>query len=250
MLERVITNPIETPRGYKNPHHGIALRGPLSQFFSAIYLKKLDDAFLSAEVTYIRYQDDVLILCKSKTQMNRCRRRMMEILQERGLSLSRRKTRIGSIQENFHFLGVQYEGTQPHRYITVSHSAHDAIIEPDNPAAILAIQGGRPLDDQQSAPHRIVPHARTLRKARVQVQLMIADQFSTAFIKNYLHRWTKWWSITVDSWQYHILLQQFLDKCWDHNTAAYARSLLQHRVREGCTRSQSASRETRDCKAA
>lgn len=30
MLEQVIRNPIETPRGYKNADHGIALRGPLS----------------------------------------------------------------------------------------------------------------------------------------------------------------------------------------------------------------------------
>jgi len=58
MLERIITNPIETPRGYKNPDHGIALRGPLSQFFSGIYLKPLDDAFDETDVHYFRYQDD------------------------------------------------------------------------------------------------------------------------------------------------------------------------------------------------
>jgi len=58
MLENIITNPIETPRGYKNPDHGIALRGPLSQFFSGIYLKPLDDAFDNMNVTYLRYQDD------------------------------------------------------------------------------------------------------------------------------------------------------------------------------------------------
>jgi RNA-directed DNA polymerase len=63
MLENIVTNPIETPRGYKNPDYGIALRGPLSQFFSALYLKPLDDAFTSMDVTYLRYQDDVLILC-------------------------------------------------------------------------------------------------------------------------------------------------------------------------------------------
>ena len=39
MLEGIITNPIDAPRGYKNPIRGIALRGPLSQFFSGIYLK-------------------------------------------------------------------------------------------------------------------------------------------------------------------------------------------------------------------
>ena len=58
MLERIITNPIETPRGYKNADHGIALRGPLSQFFSGLYLKPLDDAFNAMEVAYFRYQDD------------------------------------------------------------------------------------------------------------------------------------------------------------------------------------------------
>lgn len=42
MLEHIITNPIDTPRGYKNPSHGIALRGPLSQFFSGLYLKPLE----------------------------------------------------------------------------------------------------------------------------------------------------------------------------------------------------------------
>ena len=31
MLENIITNPIDAPRGYKNPSHGIALRGPLSR---------------------------------------------------------------------------------------------------------------------------------------------------------------------------------------------------------------------------
>ncbi|APF03575.1 TPA: hypothetical protein ACJ5DT_003081 [Legionella pneumophila] len=55
MLEAIITNPIEAPRGYKNPIHGIALRGPLSQFFSGIYLKPLDDAFLNTSVHYFRF---------------------------------------------------------------------------------------------------------------------------------------------------------------------------------------------------
>jgi retron-type reverse transcriptase len=112
MLENVITNPIDTPRGIKNPDHGIALRGPLSQFFSGLYLKPLDDAFLGVDATYIRFQDDLLILCKSKRQLNRYRRRMMEVLHERKLSLSRKKSRMGSINNSFHFLGIQYSPTQ------------------------------------------------------------------------------------------------------------------------------------------
>jgi len=71
MLENIIKNPIETPRGYRNPDNGIALRGPLSQFFSGLYLKPLDDAFDTMNVTYLRYQDDILILCQTKRQLVR-----------------------------------------------------------------------------------------------------------------------------------------------------------------------------------
>ena len=112
MLENIIKNPIDSPYGYKNPDHGIALRGPLSQFLSGIYLKPLDDAFNNMDVTYLRYQDDILILCKTKRQLNRCKRRMMNVLNERQLSLSKRKTRLGAIESGFHFLGIQYPPTR------------------------------------------------------------------------------------------------------------------------------------------
>jgi RNA-directed DNA polymerase len=113
MMENIIKNPIETPRGYKNLDYGIALRGPLSQFFSALYLKPLDDAFDTMDVIYLRYQDDILILCQTKRQLNRCKQRLMDVLQERRLRLSRKKTRIGSIDKGFHFLGINYLETQP-----------------------------------------------------------------------------------------------------------------------------------------
>ena len=70
MLINIIRNPIDTPYGYKNPDCGIALRGPLSQFFSGLYLKPLDDTISTMNVTYLRYQDDILILCNTKRQLN------------------------------------------------------------------------------------------------------------------------------------------------------------------------------------
>ena len=132
MLENIVTNPIDTPYGYKNPITGIALRGPLSQFFSGIYLKPLDDAFNKTDVTYLRYQDDILILCKTKRQLNRCKRRMMDVLHERCLKLSHRKTRMGKIECGFHFLGVSYPPTQTEDNTNITE------------------------------PHKIVPHPRTL----------------------------------------------------------------------------------------
>ncbi|KTC95853.1 reverse transcriptase (RNA-dependent DNA polymerase) [Legionella geestiana] len=100
MLENIITNlnPIETPRGYKKPDNGIALRGPLSQFFSGIFLKPLDDVFDAMDVSYFRYQDDILILCNTKRQITRCKQRMINVLKERGLRLSRKKRELRNIK--------------------------------------------------------------------------------------------------------------------------------------------------------
>ena len=64
------------------------------------------------DVTYLRYQDDLIILCKTKRQLERCKRRLMSVLEERRLQLSRKKTRIGAINSGFHFLGIQYLETQ------------------------------------------------------------------------------------------------------------------------------------------
>lgn len=131
MLENIITNPLDTTRGYKNPSQGIALRGPLSQFFSGIYLKPLDDAFNKMDVAYLRYQDDIIILCKNKRQLNRCCRRMMEIIHERHLSLSWKKSRIGCIKSGFHFLSIDYSPTQTKDYTNATH-ANDDLIAPDD----------------------------------------------------------------------------------------------------------------------
>lgn len=136
MLENIITNPIEIPNGYKNPGQGLALRGPLSQFFSGVFLKKLDNAFENMGIHYLRFQDDLLILCQTKRQLLRCRRRMMEVLHERGLRLSRKKSRMGSVYDGFHFLGIHYLPTRTEDNINMTH-ANDVRIELSKPAHSL-----------------------------------------------------------------------------------------------------------------
>jgi RNA-directed DNA polymerase len=142
MLEQIIINPIETPRGYKNPDHGIALRGPLSQFFSGIYSKPLDDAFDTMDVTYLRYQDDILILCQTKRQLHRCKQRMMKVLHERRLSLSRKKTRIGCIEKGFHYLGIHYPGTQTLDNTNVTQANDGAVFQVNSAQSLTSLCGG------------------------------------------------------------------------------------------------------------
>jgi hypothetical protein len=120
-------------------------------------------------ITYIRYQDDLIALCKTKRQLNRCRRKMMEILHERKLKLSRKKSRIGSINKDSHFLGIHYPGTQTQDYTKAPQAVNDSMVFPDNHDGILTNSGGEPSNEQiQLISQRIVPHARTLRKAREQ----------------------------------------------------------------------------------
>lgn len=142
MLEQIIINPIETPRGYKNADYGIALRGPLSQFFSGLYLKPLDDAFDTMDVSYFRYQDDILIFCKSKRQLNRCKQRMLAVLNERRLRFSRKKTRIGHIKTGFHFLGVHYPGTQTSDNTDVTQATERSVIQPITDQNKTELAGG------------------------------------------------------------------------------------------------------------
>ncbi len=61
----------------------------------------------------------------------------------------------------------------------------------------------------------IIPHARTLRKAREQVKMMVVDGASLCQIKNYLSRWVYWWVKTSSCWNYNELVNRYIDSCWD-----------------------------------
>jgi hypothetical protein len=71
-----------------------------------------------------------------------------------------------------------------------------------------------------------VPHARTLRNARVQVQAMVTAGFSIHQIRTYLQQWACWWQQTADFWKVEDLLNWFIQMCWDVVPAAVAVGLL------------------------
>ncbi len=53
----------------------------------------------------------------------------MQVLQERQLKLSRKKTRIGCLEQGFHFLGIDYPGTQPLDGANVTQVSSDSIVD-------------------------------------------------------------------------------------------------------------------------
>ena len=79
---------------------------------------------------------------------------------------------------------------------------------------------------------RMIPHARTLRKAREQVKSMVTDGASPRHIRKYLARWIQWWNETVDDWSKNKLIQWFCRACFDITLAAYAAGLLLRQVRK------------------
>lgn len=99
---------------------------------------------------------------------------------------------------------------------------------------MVSLRGGADIATKHQTPDasHIVPHPRTLRKAREQIKAMVNSLVSPRRIRNYLHRWTMWWVRTSQRWQYQELLEWFLQVCWDLNPAAYAAGLLQHAIKK------------------
>ncbi|MDI1351911.1 MAG: reverse transcriptase/maturase family protein [bacterium] len=222
MLKQVITNPIESPSGYQNPDHGIPIRGPLSAFFSGVFLKDLDDTFNNTDVHYYRYQDDILILCPTKRSLERSKQRLMAVLKTKQLSLSRKKTKIGSLDSGFHFLGFNYLGTQTPNNTTrpkaVVEASLRALFNPEKPG-----ENNAPGTTQQPCALTMVPHPRTLRKARQNLISMVNDGVSLLNIKKYLRCWAQWWGVQAGGmWAHHELYCAFLTVWRDKTVAALA----------------------------
>ena len=84
----------------------------------------------------------LLILCQTKRQLERCKQRLMGVLQERRLRLSRKKTRIGSIDKGFHFLGINYLELQPPDGTNVSQNSFDSANQKQSEQYLTSRGGG------------------------------------------------------------------------------------------------------------
>ena len=158
----------------------------------------------------------------------------MTILKERHLQLSRKKTCIGSIEAGFHFLGINYlESQSPGSTNRTQDIREMAVNDPlmDDYCLLFNQTGGgnnnsiKP-NQEYPEPIAIVPHARTIRKAREQVRLMVTDGFSIPRIRSYLTAWSRWWVRTSQVWSHQTLLIQFIRSCYDPQIAGIGAEIL------------------------
>jgi hypothetical protein len=158
------------------PEKGIPLRSALSPFFGALVLSPLDKAFSNKDVFYSRYQDDIIILIKTKNQFIKAKKLLFKVLRCLHLEISPEKTRLGRLKD-FHFLGVKFEVLQ---------------------------------NLQKKIQVRATMHKRSCARALEKVKTLRANAVHTADIQRYLMRWATWWHC-VAGWAKISLLNQWVE---------------------------------------
>ncbi|PHQ37024.1 reverse transcriptase domain-containing protein [Rhodopirellula bahusiensis] len=79
----------------------------ISPLLANIVLNKLDWRLEQAGYRFVRYADDFVVVCKTKTQAQAALELVAEVMTELGLSLSPEKTKIASYGKGYDFLGFR-----------------------------------------------------------------------------------------------------------------------------------------------
>lgn len=94
-----------------NGERGIPMGAPISPLLANVYLHRLDVALAKADVPFVRYADDFIVLCSSAEQLTRVHAVVDELLQLLKLKLEPNKTHRTTFDDGFDFLGVRFEET-------------------------------------------------------------------------------------------------------------------------------------------
>jgi len=82
--------------------------GVISPLLSNVYLTVLDNALTEGGYKFVRYADDVLILCRSGEEAERALNHARTVLARLKLELNEEKTHISTFDKGFDFLGFHF----------------------------------------------------------------------------------------------------------------------------------------------
>jgi len=105
------------------PTAGTPQGGVLSPLLANIYLAKLDRALDAAGVGYVRYADDVRLVSRTAAGARKALTRTAEVLNQLGLRLSERKTKLVTLVEGVDFLGYRLVRRNGHLNVWISPKA-------------------------------------------------------------------------------------------------------------------------------
>lgn len=100
---------------------GVPQGSPLSPLLSNLYLDQLDDALLDRDLRLVRFADDFLVLCKTRSKANDALEMTEEVLRDLRLKINEDKTSVLNFNHGFRFLGVEFvrslalKSKYPHR---------------------------------------------------------------------------------------------------------------------------------------
>ncbi len=174
-----IDAPIDRGGWFEHPQTGILVRSALSSFFAALYLKPLDRCFENREdLFYCRYNDDIVILCQTKRQYTKAKRRLKDTFNRLKLSIAPKKTRMGSVNKGFHFLGIQFTVAR-----TTANSDHHE--QPQSSVKVTL------------HPRSIQRSIDKLRLKQEEQRLLERQRYSSAdhpaYVQRHWYRWANWW---------------------------------------------------------
>jgi RNA-directed DNA polymerase len=178
-LDQVINIPTLQNGAIINPTNGIPRRSSLSNFFSAIYLAELDRAFdKKSGIFYLRYQDDIIALTRTKREFEYVKRRIKKIFSELKLRYARTKTKMGVLNRGFHMLGIEFKLN----------------IEPRSKGVAQSVKTGASQSHSSKNHLQMLLHERCCFRAQEKVSFKEADSESPDKVQRYLLNWSRWWS--------------------------------------------------------
>ena len=110
LLTDFITSILTEPNCIKNGQivtlkKGIMAGVPISGFLANLYLKEMDEWFLSREIPYARYSDDVIVFTDTQQELNKYERVIKDFLSSKKLEINPKKEVIYSPDQPWEFLG-------------------------------------------------------------------------------------------------------------------------------------------------
>ena len=107
IIKKWITSDVVYNNQFIKREIGLPQGAAISPLLANLFLDELDDS-LGNEFKLVRYADDFVVLCKSKDEVEKARKRVEEILDNLKLELKEEKTGIRDFEGGFKYLGYLF----------------------------------------------------------------------------------------------------------------------------------------------